>query len=351
MHNTSPITPISANELLSRKFPPLLHIVPNILTEGLHILAARPKAGKSWGVLELSMAVSCGGEFLGETAHKGTVLYLALEDSLPRIQRRINKLAFRRSYDPHNLFIATQWPRGADGFKALKGWIDQHPDLQLIVIDTLEKIRNPRHGRNDYEDDYNAIDGLLAIVKENHLSIVVVSHTRKANSDFQSDALEQTLGSQGLTGGVDGVMILQRNQSSPHGKLTITGRDIEETTIGIEFDGGFWLRTEAPAPAMPARHQILNLMQQDPNRQWSISELARAANTAEHNIKSYLNDLQSEGAVIKIKRGLYGLPGICDEDKADFINFLTLPLAPENESQEVRKVSNYISEWGKSLTH
>lgn len=224
-------SPISAHDLMSRTFAPLLETIPNILTEGLHILAARPKAGKSWGVLEMSMAVSCGGQFLGETAQKGAVLYLALEDSLPRLQRRIAKLKKRRDYDPNNLFLATNWPRGPEGFAAIREWIEQHPDVRLIVIDTLEKIRNPRQGRNDYEDDYNAIDGLLSIAKEKRLSILVVSHARKATADFQADALEQTLGSQGLTGGVDGVMILQRNQSSPMGKLTITGRDIDETII------------------------------------------------------------------------------------------------------------------------
>lgn len=344
-------SPISAHDLMSRTFEPLFETIPNILTEGLHILAARPKAGKSWGVLEMSMAVSCGAQFLGETAQVGAVLYLALEDSLPRLQRRISKLNKRRQYDPQKLFLATDWPRGIDGFAAIRNWIAQHPDVRLIVIDTLEKIRNPRQGRNDYEDDYNAIDGLRAIVKEFSISIVVVTHTRKSNADFQSDALEQTLGSQGLTGGVDGVMILQRNQSSPIGKLTITGRDIEENVIGIDFEGGFWIRTEAAVPTLPARNQILQMMQMEESKQWGIRELAVAANTPEHNVKAHLALLLKEGAVIKVRRGVYSLPSGGHTEPSDFHYYLTSPLPSESQSQKVRQVSSYVAEFANTLSH
>ena len=89
----------SAKELQSMAFPPLSWIVPNIIPAvGVTLLCSKPKFGKSWLAYDLCIACTTEGYTLGNVKPaQGSALYLALEDSKRRLQRRMTKLlgAFR----------------------------------------------------------------------------------------------------------------------------------------------------------------------------------------------------------------------------------------------------------------
>src|SRR5262245_52941680 len=73
---------ISAKDLQTKTFPPMRYVLPGLIPEGLTILAARPKAKKSWLMLDVAIAVAAGRFVLGDLKPiEGDVLYLALEDS------------------------------------------------------------------------------------------------------------------------------------------------------------------------------------------------------------------------------------------------------------------------------
>ena len=57
---TAPI-PMSARDLLALRFNEPKWAVPGVIPEGLFLIAARPKMGKSWLMLNLSVAVAAGG--------------------------------------------------------------------------------------------------------------------------------------------------------------------------------------------------------------------------------------------------------------------------------------------------
>jgi hypothetical protein len=100
------LQPISAPELLAKKLPDAQFIVPGYIAEGLTILAGRPKIGKSWLALGIAMAVASGGLAFGAVkVAAGSVLYLALEDTERRLQRRIKQI-LGESELPSNLFFA-----------------------------------------------------------------------------------------------------------------------------------------------------------------------------------------------------------------------------------------------------
>src|SRR5260221_12441342 len=146
------------------QFPPVRYTLPGFIPDGLTILASKPKIGKSWLALDLCLAVTASRFTLGNLKpFEGQALYLALEDSRRRLQRRIGKLLspFANGW-PSRLDITTDWPRLNDGGLAdLAGWCDHHRDARLIIIDTLEKIRAP-DGRNGriYALDSAALGGL-----------------------------------------------------------------------------------------------------------------------------------------------------------------------------------------------
>lgn len=61
----------TARELLETVFPEQHWAVPDILLEGLALLAGRPKMGKSWLALQIASAVGTGGMTLGRTVEPG----------------------------------------------------------------------------------------------------------------------------------------------------------------------------------------------------------------------------------------------------------------------------------------
>ena len=56
------------------------------------MFGSAPKIGKSWMVLDIGVRVAKGEPIWNLPTKRGTVLYLALEDSLARIQERLCKL-------------------------------------------------------------------------------------------------------------------------------------------------------------------------------------------------------------------------------------------------------------------
>ena len=100
----------SAADLQGRVFPPIKWIVPDILPEGLTLLAGKPKLGKSWLALDIAVAVASGGSVLGRECEPGPVLCLALEDNQRRLQRRLQRVAGSTSW-PRDLEFHTEWSR------------------------------------------------------------------------------------------------------------------------------------------------------------------------------------------------------------------------------------------------
>ena len=64
----------SAEELRTKTFEPLRWTVPDYLPEGLTLLGGRPKIGKSWQALDISVGVSSGERALARNANKATFL-------------------------------------------------------------------------------------------------------------------------------------------------------------------------------------------------------------------------------------------------------------------------------------
>jgi hypothetical protein len=103
---------LSARELAHKVLPPVRCVVRGLLPEGLTLLAGDPKAGKSWAVLSMGLAVATGERvFEYCDTEQGDVLYFALEDSEQRLQERVNTL-LKGWVAPENLRLVCQVPGG-----------------------------------------------------------------------------------------------------------------------------------------------------------------------------------------------------------------------------------------------
>jgi hypothetical protein len=181
----------TAADLQGMEFTPTAWLVPNIIpSEGVALLASRPKFGKSWLAYDLCIGATADRYILGDIKpRQGDVLYLALEDSKRRLQRRMDKLlpAFNSKW-PSRLTLTTEWKRFHEGGIAdIRSWHD-HTKAEggrpiLVIVDVLAKARKPTGNRPAYEADYEALTGLAKLAHELAIAIIVVHHVRKMQSD------------------------------------------------------------------------------------------------------------------------------------------------------------------------
>jgi replicative DNA helicase len=147
-------TCVSGRELLAMTFPPLPQLVKSLIVPGLTLLVAKPKVGKSWGLLDIGIGVASGTFTFGALkCLKRDVLLIMLEDSNRRLKSRLEKL-LDRNVCPDNLNFRTSWRRGKQGAEDLARYLDKHPKTQLIGIDILAKIRSLSPTGSVYYDDY-----------------------------------------------------------------------------------------------------------------------------------------------------------------------------------------------------
>src|SRR5437762_14174510 len=103
-----------------------------------------------------------------------------------------------------------------------------HPTMRLVVIDTWSKVApKPKTKQTQYQDDYDAITPLKALADKYNVAIVAIHHLRKTASEA-NDVLDEVSGSVGLTGAVDGFLVLKRERGQFDATLHVTGRDIED---------------------------------------------------------------------------------------------------------------------------
>jgi len=131
---------ISMSELYETVYPAAPPIVQGLLYAGTYLFAGSPKYDKSFLVAQLAYHISCGIPLWNYPTNKGSVLYLALEDDYKRLQSRLYRMfGTNCTENLHFSVSAKQLSNGLD--EQLKGFISEHPDTKLIIIDTLQKIR------------------------------------------------------------------------------------------------------------------------------------------------------------------------------------------------------------------
>ena len=72
--------------------------------------------------------------------HAGTVIYLALEDDYRRLQERLFRMFGVEGTDTLH-FATCAKQLGAGLYEQLTRFVSEHKDTRLIIIDTLQKIR------------------------------------------------------------------------------------------------------------------------------------------------------------------------------------------------------------------
>jgi hypothetical protein len=290
-------------ELMRRAFEPIRWLVPGMLPEGLMLLAARPKVGKSWFAAGLAIACATGGHFLGRPVTVGDVLYLALEDNDRRMQNRLTKLHAAGAGLEH-LEYATEWPRGAEGANAIHWWINTHPNARLVVIDVFTKLRAVAEGRETaYSTDYADVS-ILKPPADRGVSILLIHHTRKAEAE---DPLDNVSGTLGIGGAADGALIIKRARGSDEAELHVIGRDLEEEgAFAIRFDRQscrwHWMGEAWRVRLTAERRQALDALTAEPMKP---HELAKSLSKSPGAVRKMIHGMCLAGQIARGPDGKY----------------------------------------------
>jgi hypothetical protein len=245
----APRTRWSDAELLAVDFPEPRWAVPGLLCEGLNLLAGAPKLGKSWLSLGLGAAIATGDPALDAIeVERGPVLYCALEDTGRRLQRRRRQMLAAGGRPAPMLTLETACGTMTNGGEILLiEWLEANPHARLVIIDTFEKMRGVApSGMSAYAADYAAAVRFKRIADQYNVPFLLIHHVRKQGAeDFQA----MVSGTNGLTGAVDAILVLERARGQADAVLHVTGRDVEETDYALNFNpgAGAWTLLDGPA--------------------------------------------------------------------------------------------------------
>ncbi len=224
---------ITMEELYDTVYPPKTAIVDKLIYNGTYLFVGAPKIGKSFLMAQLGYHVSMGLPLWDYQVNQGEVLYLALEDDYSRLQKRLSKMFGMESTS--NFYFATKSKSLNEGLEnQLTNFITEHPKTKLIIIDTLQKIREVGGDKYSYSSDYEIVTKLKQFSDKHSICVLVVHHTRKLQSE---DSFDMISGTNGLLGASDGAFIMQKKKRTDNvATLDIVGRDQQDQKLMIEFD-------------------------------------------------------------------------------------------------------------------
>lgn len=230
MMDKSYLKTISMNELYETTYESKPPLIDGLLYAGTYLFVGAPKIGKSFLMAQFAYHISTGTPLWDYTTRKGTVLYLALEDDYHRLQERLYRMVGTEATD--NLYFsvsASQLGNGLD--EQLNRFVSEHPDTRLIIIDTLQKVREVGGDNYSYANDYQIITRLKSFADSYGICLLLVHHTRKQTADDKFDMIS---GTNGLLGAADGAFLLSKEKrTSNTAILDVSGRDQQDMRLHL----------------------------------------------------------------------------------------------------------------------
>ena len=183
-------------------------LIDGLLQRGTYLFVGSPKVGKSFMMAQLAYHISTGTPLWDYKVRKTTVLYFALEDDYPRLQKRLFQMF--GAEETGDLYFATECKTVNGGLEEqIRGFMQEHPDTGLIIIDTLKRVREAGGADYSYASDYDIVARLKALADSYKVTMLIVHHTRKQKAE---DIFDMISGTNGLMGAADGAFVLSKEK-------------------------------------------------------------------------------------------------------------------------------------------
>lgn len=196
---------------------------------GVSIIGAKPKVGKSTFARCLANAVASGEEFLGYPTTSGKVICITFEEKRAEVTDHFRRLGAQQP----NLIVHIG-PSPKNPLQALEAAIKEHSP-ELVEIDPLSRFLHVSD-LSAYAEVTRQLEPIIDLARKYGPHILIPHHNKKGNGEGGEDDL---LGSTGLFGGVDTLLIMRKRQ----GRRTLQtvqryGEDLQETVINFDPDSG-----------------------------------------------------------------------------------------------------------------
>ncbi|MBZ5678262.1 MAG: AAA family ATPase [Acidobacteriia bacterium] len=286
---------LTAAELYKTETREQRALVPGLFYDGLTILAARPKDGKSWLALQLSIAIAGGRSLDGvDVCETGTVLFGALEDPEIRTANRLRKLAAPGPWLENITFFYQLLPLMGGGGEQLRELIKK-VQPRVVVLDTLTALVKASKRESDvFRTQYEEVTCLRQICTDARVAALLVHHTRKG---IAAGPIEAVAGTGGVTAAADAIWVLSRK---PEGVATldVTGREVEERSFALHFNRdepfGWQVRGDGQDLAMSTeRSSVIDLLREE--GAMSPRQISAELGKSREGVRQMLRRMVSDG--------------------------------------------------------
>lgn len=317
---------ITAKELFESKPEPVEWVCkPWLAREVITELDGAPKsAGKTTFALAMCKAVLTGGEFLGHPTVKGRIVYLT-EESGTSFRAALARAGIEEAVDFHILF----W-RETHGLRdgETSAWVKvvdeaveyaKAKDAAILVVDTFAQFAKLTGDKENSAGDN--LEAMLPLQKgrDEGIAVLVLRHERKEGGGVGVSGR----GSNAMSGAVDIVLQLKKPMGShppTHRKIEALSRFDEtpsELTISLT-EGEYQVLGESDAVAIPLamKRALVCLTAGQPGR-LSVRQLQEATGLARTTLQSALEQLESEGSILRSGEGKKGDPIVYQRNAAE----------------------------------
>lgn len=164
------------------------------------ITYADPKHLKTMVELHKGMCIATGTPFFGYPVKQGRVLYVGMEDTLPKLSKRVN--AMKRRFPPIGQFQFTILESDKRSMQEIEKLIVALQPM-VVMVDPLGNLLKREDKKEDVEAVLLQLDRLIEVYGT---SIVLIHHARKQ----KGETLDSVRGSSALTGWADTICRIQR---------------------------------------------------------------------------------------------------------------------------------------------
>lgn len=314
---------ITADEIRQSPFSPYNWIIPGLLPEGLAILSGPPKAGKSFIALNIAWAVASGNPLFGHYhVNRGRVLYITYESNAACMQERLAKLPVSDDDDSPlaDIFFLKDniaHTNGIDflgyyrlndgGAKEIKEILSRHPDIALVIIDSIDSAFYPKHAQNSDSHSEAALywTVLQRYAFQNDICLLFVRSSRASRRDEFYDL---------LVARADVSLWLESKvlpDKSITGKFTAHGRDIPRECLPLNFnpDASLWSIPDFKQRENLTRErkQIFDILETAKTAPMQVADIATALGKSQPNISKMLRKMERSGIISSAGFGKYKL--------------------------------------------
>jgi len=268
-------------------------LVPDLLTENeFFIVAGPPRSGKSLFAMTLTHAVATGGLFLDRPTLKGSVLYVNCEDSPTKIRKRQEAQQWDKNLPVHWLekFKLGQLPELREIAKGI-------PDLRLVILDTLSRVRDDRQKETSAELS-QTLEALQEWAREESICVIALHHLSKNTGVAPTDPFDRIRGSSAIRATARGCLLLEPSDS--YYRLISENGHTERLDLRIRINPQFWridlLGRWEPRMDGTLKGQILDHLALIEAA--TVQNLARELGRGSETVRRTLYELQRDQQVI-----------------------------------------------------